>query len=344
MIWHDILFLLMGLVLIIAGGNYLTDGTVAVAKKFNISPLVIGLTVVAFGSSTPDFVISFMSTLHGKSALAVGDVIGANIFDILLVVGCMALVSPVPIGKSMETKSISMLVLSSFVLFFCGDDILFDGALRNVITRTDGLLLLCFFIIFMANTISLANEDNDSKSISHSGGHPLVKRNTPPSSENGAESKSMPMWLAAVCIAGGLVALVVGGNWIVSGGSGIALKAGISEAMVGLTIVSFGSSVPDLATSLIAAIKRQPQIALGNVIGACVFNVFFIIGTCAACKPLTPQDITFVDYGILVLAACMLWLFGALKNHSVNKWQGLLLILVYLCYEAYVITTNIISN
>lgn len=325
---HDIIFLILGIILIIAGGNYLTDGASAVARHFKVSNLVIGLTVVAFGSSTPDFVVCLTSTLSGKSQLALGDVVGANIFDILLVVGIVALVNPIHISKDMLWKDLPMLALASLALFFCGDDRLFDGT-ADYISRTDGLMLLAFFAIFMAYTFEMAREPQ-----------PLVPANATGNTSNkdAGGGKGMKMWLAAVCIAGGLAALVVGGNWIVDGASGIALKAGLSEGMVGLTIVAIGSSVPDLATSVVAAVKKQPGIALGNVVGACIFNVFFIIGLCATIRPLDTGTISLVDFSTLVGGSLLLWLFGQIIGKRViTRGEGVVLALGYVAYITYLI-------
>ncbi|MDE6114856.1 MAG: calcium/sodium antiporter [Muribaculum sp.] len=325
---HDIIFLILGIILIIAGGNYLTDGASAVARHFKVSNLVIGLTVVAFGSSTPDFVVCLTSTLSGKSQLALGDVVGANIFDILLVVGIVALVNPIHISKDMLWKDLPMLALASMALFFCGDDRLFDGT-ADYISRSDGLMLLAFFAIFMAYTFEMAREPQ-----------PLVPANATGNTSNkdAGGGKGMKMWLAAVCIAGGLAALVVGGNWIVDGASGIALKAGLSEGMVGLTIVAIGSSVPDLATSVVAAVKKQPGIALGNVVGACIFNVFFIIGLCATIRPLDTGTISLVDFSTLVGGSLLLWLFGQIIGKRViTRGEGVVLALGYVAYITYLI-------
>lgn len=325
---HDIIFLILGIILIIAGGNYLTDGASAVARHFKVSNLVIGLTVVAFGSSTPDFVVCLTSTLSGKSQLALGDVVGANMFDILLVVGIVALVNPIHISKDMLWKDLPMLALASMALFFCGDDRLFDGT-ADYISRTDGLMLLAFFAIFMAYTFEMAREPQ-----------PLVPANATGNTSNkdAGGGKGMKMWLAAVCIAGGLAALVVGGNWIVDGASGIALKAGLSEGMVGLTIVAIGSSVPDLATSVVAAVKKQPGIALGNVVGACIFNVFFIIGLCATIRPLDTGTISLVDFSTLVGGSLLLWLFGQIIGKRViTRGEGVVLALGYVAYITYLI-------
>lgn len=260
--FHDIIFLLLGLALIIAGGNILTDGAVAIAKKFKISPLVIGLTIVAFGSSTPDFVISFISTLTGKSELALGDIVGANIFDLLLVVGIVALISPINVAGDMARKDIPMLFLSSTALFLCAADKLVDHLPANIIDRTDGLLLLVFFAFFMQFTFSMAHRRSISPS-STAMTSPATYAGPPtsmPATTPGFPDKpKYAMWIAAIYVAGGLAALVFGGQWLVDGASGIAIKIGISEALVGLTIVGIGSSIPDLATSVIAAIKKTTR-------------------------------------------------------------------------------------
>ena len=253
----------MGLVLVMGGANYLTDGATAVARRFNMSDLIIGITVVAFGSSTPDLVISLTSTIENKAQIAMGDILGANIFDLLLVIGICALVRPVVIGKATLQKEFPMVILSSGVLFILACDMLIDGAPSDYMNRSDGLILLCFFIIYSYVTYMIARAQDAA---------------TPGAGNNPVTQKTVNMWLAAVMIVGGLAALVIGGNWIVSGASGIARSFGMSEAMVGLTVVAIGSSIPDLVTSLIAAVKGHSGIAIGNVVGSCVLNVFLIVG------------------------------------------------------------------
>lgn len=341
----DILILVAGLALIIAGGNYLTDGAEAVATRLKMSKAVIGLTVVAFGSSTPDFVISFMSTVQGKTSLALGDIVGANIFDILLVVGVVALVRPIAVGPRMRTREMPMLALAGVALFICGNDRLLDLGTADVVSRTDGFLLLGYFIVLMVITFSMSREEKpvpegarftaaigagkpgDRQLATIRGRHDHASGQKPP----------MAWWLATVCVLGGLAALVIGGNLIVKGASAIARAAGMSEALVGLTIVAFGSSVPDLATSLIAAIKNQPGIALGNVVGATAFNVFFIIGSCAAVRPLQGDTLTWVDFGTLALAGLLLWLLSLTRRHTLGRSTGALFILLYAAYMTYLV-------
>lgn len=337
----DILILVAGLVLIVLGGNYVTDGSTAVARRFRVSNLVIGLTVVAFGSSAPDLVVCLTSTIAGKSELALGDVVGANIFDVLLVIGVVAMIKPIEISPSMLRTDLPMLALSSLALFFCGDDILFDGAPANIINRTDGLMLLAFFAIFMAYTFATVRQPECSPGHLRpaTGGR---KYTAPSSSAKVPAVSAKAMWIAAVSIVGGLGALVLGGNWIVRGASGIALRCGLSEGMVGLTIVAIGSSIPDLATSVIAAVKHQPGIAVGNVVGSCVFNVFFILGVCSTVRPLNAGTISLVDFSTLAAGSLLLWFFARYIGHLVIKRaEAAVLILAYVAYTAYVIVSAI---
>lgn len=323
---HDILFLILGLALVLGGANYLTDGATAIARKFKMSELVIGMTVVAFGSSTPDLVVSLTSTLQDKGAMAVANIVGANIFDILLVIGLCALVRPVVIGRATLQKVFPMVILSSVVMFLVACDVLVDGLSANFIDRSDGLILLCFFAINCVVTYMVSKSPD-----------------TLPSSAGNTEvsKKPMKMWLAAIMVAGGLGGLVIGGNWFVSSASGIAEKAGMSESLVGLTIVAIGSSLPDLSTSLIAAIKGHSGIAVGNIVGSCVLNVFFIIGLCATIKPLELGTVNAIDFGVLVAGSVLIWLFGWVwGRRTINRPEGVMLVVCYVGYILYLILSN----
>lgn len=324
--FHDILFLIIGLVLVLGGANYLTEGATAIAKKFHMSELVIGMTVVAFGSSTPDLVVSLTSTLQDKGALAVGNIVGANIFDILLVVGLCALVNTVKIGRATLQKEFPMVILSSVVLFLVACDVLIDGLPQNFIDRSDGLILLCFFVINCVVTYMISKSPD---TLSTDAGNNEVSR------------KTVKMWLAVIMVVGGLAGLVIGGDWFVSSASGIAEKAGMSETLVGLTIVAIGSSLPDLSTSLIAAIKGHSGIAVGNVVGSCVLNIFFIIGLCATVKPLELGTVNAIDFGVLVVGSLLIWLFGWVwGKRTINRPEGAMLILCYVGYIIYLILSN----
>lgn len=329
--FHDILFFLLGLALIVLGGNYLTDGATVIARKLHVSEMVIGLTVVAFGSSAPDLVVCLMSTLQGHSQLALGDVVGANIFDILLVIGIVAVIRPIVISTDMEWKGLPMLLLASLALFFCGDDRLFDGSPLDVIDRTDGLMFLLFFVIFMVYTFDMSHQKA-----------PLLAKTGAPATDV-AKADATPVTnrqlvIATVSVLGSLAALFFGGDWLVDGASGIARRAGLSEGLIGLTIVGFGGSVPDLVTSVTAALKRQPGLALGNVVGACVFNIFFILGVCATVHPLDTGTISLFDFSALAIGAFALWAFAAFTSPKVIKrGEGIILILLYAVYATKLI-------
>lgn len=324
--FHDILFLIVGLALVLGGANFLTDGATAIAKKFKMSDLVIGMTVVAFGSSTPDLVVSLTSTLQDKGALAVGNIVGANIFDILLVIGLCALVRPVVIGRATLQKVFPMVILSSVVMFLVACDVLVDGLSVNLIDRSDGLILLCFFVINCYVTYMVSKSPD---TLTTDAGNSRVS------------PKARKMWVAALMVLIGLAGLVIGGNWFVSSASGLAEKAGMSQSLVGLTIVAVGSSLPDLSTSLIAAIKGHSGIAVGNIVGSCVLNVFFIIGLCATIKPLDLGTVNAIDFGVLVAGSLLIWLFGWVwGRRTINRPEGAILVLCYVGYIIYLILSN----
>lgn len=314
---HDILLFLAGLALIIAGGNYVTTGASTIARHFRLSPLLIGVTVVAFGSSVPDLVVCLSSTIKGHSELALGDVVGSNIIDILLATGLVCLIRPVSFGGVSRFFDFPMLALSCLAIFFCGDDILIDHAAGNAVDRSDGLMLLSIFVIYMAMNIYLNS--------AHA---------KPGSSEPATSSEAAPagnIWVAALQVVASLAVLIVAGNWFVDGASGIAEKAGLSEGLVGLTIVSLGSAAPDIATSVIAAIRKETGIAIGNLLGACIFNVFFIMGVCSLVKPLNVSTISTLDFAVLVAGGILVWLICAIRG-KLDRVVGSTLIALYTAY------------
>ena len=314
----DILFLVGGLALILLGANGLTDGAAAVAKRFNISDLVIGLTIVAFGTSAPELVISTMSALGGSAEMAIGNVVGSNIFNVLAIIGVTALVMPIKVGEGTMSKEIPLMILCSFVLAFMANDVLLDGCSTNVISRIDGLVLLGFFLIFLRYTFAIArNGDGEAE---------------------GEEIKEMPVWKSTLFILGGLAGLVYGGQLFVDGASGIAASLGVSESIIGLTIVAGGTSLPELATSVTAALKKNPGIAVGNVIGSNLFNVFFVLGCSATISPLPMGGINNVDMLVLVGSAILFWLVGwFFKKRTITRMEGALMVACYVAYTAYLI-------
>ena len=237
----DILFLLGGLLLILLGANGLTDGAASVAKRFRIPSIVIGLTIVAFGTSAPELTVSVSSALKGSADIAIGNVVGSNIFNTLMIVGCTALFAPIVISGNTLRKEIPLCILSSIVLLICANDVMLDHRSENIISITDGLLLLCFFMIFLGYTFAIAFQGKKEE-------------------EAEEEIKQLPMWRSILYIIGGLVALIAGGSFFVDGASGIARSLGVSESVIGLTLVAGGTSLPELATSIVAALKNNPNI------------------------------------------------------------------------------------
>lgn len=315
----DILILLLGLGLILVGANALTDGASAVAKRFGISDLVIGLTIVAMGTSAPELVVSVTAALNDSAELALGNVVGSNVFNILAIVGCTAMVMPISVGKGLMSKELPLVILSSLVMWAVASDTLLDGEAANVVSRIDGILLLAFFAIFMRYTFSIAKADS-------------------PDTE---EIKPMPMWKAALWIIGGLAGLIFGGRYFVDGASGIARSLGVSESVIGLTLVAAGTSLPELATSVVAALKKNPGIAIGNVIGSCLFNIFFIIGTAATISPLPLGGITQTDMLTLVGASVLLWFFGlVIGNRKITRVEGTFMVLCFIAYNAWLIINS----
>ena len=314
----DIVFLIGGLALILLGANGLTDGAAAVAKRFHISDLVIGLTIVALGTSAPELVISTMAALGGSAEMAIGNVVGSNIFNVLAIIGVTAMVMPIKVGEGTMSKEIPLVILCSFVLAFMANDVILDGGSRNIISRIDGLVLLGFFLIFMRYTFAIARSGN--------------------AEEEETKIKEMPIWKSALFIAGGLAGLIYGGQLFVDGASGIASSLGVSESIIGLTIVAGGTSLPELATSVTAALKKNPGIAIGNVIGSNLFNILFVLGCSATTSPLSMGGINNVDMAVLIGSAILFWLVGwFFKKRTITRVEGALLVICYIAYTAYLI-------
>ena len=312
----DLLWLIIGLALILIGANALTDGAASVAKRFHISPLVIGLTIVAFGTSAPELTVSVVSALKDSAGLAIGNVIGSNIFNGLMIVGCTAAIVPIQISKGTLSKEIPLCLLAAIVLFICASDQWINGLSADSISRGEGLLLLCFFAIFMGYTFAIAhNGQAEDTSI-----------------------PTFPLWRSTLYIIGGLVGLIYGGQCFVDGASGIARSLGVSESVIGLTLVAGGTSLPELATSVVAALKKNPEMAVGNVIGSNLFNVFFVLGCSASITAMPVQGISSLDLGMHILACLLLFIFGLFfQQRTITRIEGIALVACYIGYTTYLI-------
>lgn len=317
----NILLLVGGLLLILAGANGLTDGAASVAKRFRIPDIVIGLTIVAFGTSAPELTVSVSSALKGSADIAVGNVVGSNLFNTLMIVGCTALVAPIVVSRNTLQKEIPLCILSSIALLVCANDVFLNGDETNVISTTDGLLLLCFFAIFLSYTFAIASHNASGEAAG-----------------NEESVRQLPLWKSALYILGGLGALIAGGSFFVDGTSGIARGLGVSESVIGLTLVAGGTSLPELATSIVAALKKNPEIAIGNVVGSNLFNVFLVLGCSASVTPLHLAGITNTDLWMLAGSGILLWFFGLFfAKRTITRIEGGIMVLCYMAYTAFLI-------
>lgn len=326
----NILFLIGGLLLILLGANGLTDGASALAKRFNIPNIVIGLTIVAFGTSAPELAVSVSSALKGSADIAVGNVVGSNIFNALMIVGCTAMFAPIVVQRNTLLKEIPLCILASVALLVMGNDVLLDRAVENVIGITDGLILLCFMAIFLSYTFAIAKKAPQPLSPEEGGSSSTTEEET--------EIKDMPLWRSLLYIVGGLAGLIWGGQLFVDGASGVARSLGVSESVIGLTLVAGGTSLPELATSIVAALKKNPEIAIGNVVGSNLFNIFFVLGCSASITPLHLTGITNLDLLVLVGSSILLWLFGVFfGKRTITRVEGGVLMACYVGYTAWLI-------
>lgn len=317
----DIILLIVGLVLILGGANYLTDGAAAVARRFGMSDLMVGLTIVAFGTSAPELTISMMSAIDGNTGIAIGNVVGSNIFNTLIIIGAVAVARPIKITGGIMSKEIPLVVLSAAALLAMGSSKWLDGT-TPVISRVDGILLLLFFAIFMRYVFSQS------------------KQKMPETSENSNETKPVQtaLWKSVIFIICGLAALIYGGDLFVDKASAIASSLGVSDAIIGLTIVAMGTSLPELATSLTAAIKGNSGIAIGNVIGSNIFNIFLVLGCSATIRPLPFGAISEIDLLVLFASCVLFWIFGwFFGNRTINRAEGGLLVAGYIAYMIYLV-------
>lgn len=318
----DLFYFVIGIVLIIAGANYLTEGASALARRFGVSPLVVGLTIVAFGTSSPELIVSLMSALKGNSDIAMGNVVGSNIFNVLVIGGITALVAPITVTRSTVRREIPLVLLASLVLSVMALDRVFagTGATENILSRSEGIVLLCFFLIFLTYTFAIAKGDPSDP-------HTAL-----------APTKHYPLWLLVVFIIGGLGGLVLGGELFVDAASSIARTLGMSEGFIGLTIVAAGTSLPELATSVAAALKKEPEIAVGNIVGSNIFNIFFILGTTATVTPIRIGGVSSLDFLVMSFSAILLYVFAVLFGQRVIKRaEGAVLFLCFVLYTAYLI-------
>lgn len=320
-------FIIIGIVLVIWGADRLTEGASSMARGMRVPEIVIGLTIVAAGTSAPELFVSLMSAIKGTSDLAVGNVIGSNIFNTLLIVGCSAAVAPIAVAPNTVKKDIPFAIGASLLLFMlCFDDMNSPHLWGNEISRSDGIILLIGFMAFMIYTFQMAIRSGE-----------LQLREE----ELGVEPVKEPrdyshLWQNLAWIVIGLACLIFGSNLFVDAATYVAHRFGIRQSVVGLTIVAGGTSLPELATSVVAAYKGRSAMAIGNVIGSNVFNILLILGITAVVHPMRIMGITIVDLMMMLISIGLMWLF-AITKYFVSRREGVLLILTFLAYMAWLL-------
>ena len=313
----NFIFLIGGTALIIFSAGWLVDGASAIAKKFGINDLVIGLTIIAFGTSAPELTVNIFSALKGSTDIAVGNVLGSNISNIFLIIGIAAVIYPIHIQNNTKWKEIPFSLLAVVVLGILANDMHINGELKNIISRSDGFILLSFLILFLIYTFGMAKKGNSQI-------------------ETEGKIKPMSIWKSLLLVIVGLFGLYIGGKYLVDGAVNIAKLLGMSERVIGLTIIAVGTSLPELATSIVAARKKKPDLIIGNIIGSNIFNIFFILGTTASISPLPFNSHLNFDLTITVFASILLFLTTmTLGKKVIVRTEGIIFLLIYVSYISY---------
>ncbi|OIP45432.1 MAG: sodium:proton exchanger [Fibrobacteres bacterium CG2_30_45_31] len=314
----DLLLLLLGFIPLIYGANILVDGASSLAKKMNVPNIVIGLTVVAFGTSAPEMIVNVFASVSGDSAIVLGNAMGSNIFNVLGILGISALIYPLAVRKTTTWIEVPLSLLSAIIVLVLANDIFIDRANVSVLSRIDGLVMLAFFIIFLAYNIVLSRSGK------------IV--------DEAIAVKNYFVGQSVMLIIAGLLLLVLGGKIIVTFATDLAQSFGISERIIAITIVSIGTSLPELATSVIAARKKNVDIAIGNIVGSNIFNVFFILGLSAVINPVFIQQISNFDMLANIAASILLFIFIFTgKGRRLDRREGAIFIGLYAAYVAALI-------
>ncbi len=311
----DLILLIVGFIILIKGADIFVDGASSVAGNFKVSKMLIGLTIVAFGTSAPEFAVSVKSLLNNNSDIVLGNVIGSNILNILLILGVSSLFHSLNVTNNTVKKElpITLLITSLFAVLL--SDRLFDNSIINEFTRGDGIALLLFFTIFIYYLINMSRKKID----------------------NNQDEEYLPMSKAIFYTLGGLIAIVIGSNLVVDNATSLALALGVSQKMVALTIIAFGTSLPELVTSVTATRKGEYDIAIGNVVGSNIFNIGVVIGIpVAILGSITKTTFNYIDLAVMLLSALLLFLFSW-KDKKISRNEGIVFLIVFVIYYAYVI-------
>jgi len=313
----DSLLVIGGLTLLVFGANWLVEGASSIANKLGISPLTIGLTVVALGTSMPELIVNILSSSSGNAELAIGNVIGSNTFNIFLILGIAALIKPINVQRKTTIIEIPFSLMAAIVLLILANDVFLNGDSKSILTLSDGLIFITFFIIFMFYNFLNAHNLNPNQDV-------VVKQRK--------------MLLSGIMVFAGLILLFLGGKFVVMGAVAIATKLGVSQSLIGLTIVAVGTSLPELATTAVAAYKNNSDMAIGNVIGSNIFNIFFVLGISSVIKPLPFYSSSNIDILVTCLASILLFVFVLIgRGRQIDRKEGGLFVFLYLAYTIYLI-------
>ena len=312
----QILILIAGLTLILLGANYLVDGSSSVAKKFGLSEFIIGLTIIGIGTSSPEMVVSFMSAFQGKADMAVGNIVGSNIFNTLMILGITALVSPLVITKSNHRKDIPLNIAVTALLIILGLNFTLFGIGNNEISRLDGALLLVLFAWYLWSSF----------------------KSDKPAEDEESQIKEYSNLVSIIMIVGGLAGLIIGGRLFVNSATAIAKAFGVSDKFIAITVMAAGTSMPELATCIVAALKGRGQLALGNVLGSNIANILLILGGAALISPLSFSGMTYADLGIVLASAILIFISAyTFKKKQLDRIEGAILLLMEIAYMWYLI-------
>lgn len=312
------LFFVVGFIILIKGADLLVIGASSIARRLKVSDLVIGLTVVAFGTSAPELFVNIVASLKGTTDIAIGNILGSNIANIFLILGISAIIFPLAVTKGTVWKEIPLSLLAALLLGIFANDRLIDKTDFSALTRIDGLVFLAFFIIFIYYSFSIAKRIEG------------MEEQTPP--------KAYTLTKSLFFIICGLFGLSIGGKWIVDGAVYLAMRFELSQSLIGLTIVAVGTSLPELATSAVAAYKKNADIAVGNVVGSNIFNIFFVLGVSSIIRPLPFQAYNTIDIGMAIAASMLLFIFMFTGGRrKLDRWEGVMFIVLYIGYISFLI-------
>lgn len=322
----DIFLLILGLALILGGANFLTDGSAALAQRFRVPEFIVGLTIVAVGTSTPELVVSALSAAAGNSDVAIGNIVGSNIFNVFLILGVCALIAPLPLTGGNIRRDLPFLTAVSVLLLLLTSDRLLGLGEVDAIGRIDGIVMLLLYIALIRYTIRTERRTA------------ALATQATQTTQTEKPQRSRSLWLIVVMIAGGLAGLIFGGELFLDSATAIARALGVSESVIAITLVAGGTSLPELASSVVSLLKGKSEMALGNVIGSNIANILLILGLSATIHPLTLGGITRIDLLTVLLSSVLLFVTAfTFRRKAVDRWEGAIFLVIYALYIGYLV-------